>query len=297
MKSFGHNKKSTPPAARSVENHYLNLIPAEIKEKLHELEQILVLPDWPENTRGVPNLYLRSSLFGVVRRGKRKAVEGAIIASLKGLEIRYTGWLLDQGDLDVMLQAFHLQNRYLERTSNNYIRFHIKNFLTAIGRQPGKSGREWLKDCFRRITATAVEINYQIPHRNINSQYVYAGSLIEEFYYDFTEHTYFLKINPKLAGLFESGWTQLQWQQRLRLKSNLAKWLHGFYATHRAPFPIKVLTLKSLCGSDCKRLVDFRRSLRSAMVELVCVGAVETWNIDTGDKLHVSRWKNTRIPK
>ncbi len=281
----------------SVEKGYLAILSPELQEKIRKLEQIPILPEWPEKTRGVPNLYLRSALFGVVRRGQRKAVKGEITATVRGVEIRYTGWRLDQGDFDVMAQAFHLQNHHLERTAKYYIRFQIKSFLTAIGRQPGKSGRNWLKDCFRRLTATAVEIDLNNPNRILNGKISYAGSLVEEFYYNSQEQTYFLKINPKLADLFDAGWTQLQWEQRLRLKTNLAKWLHGFYASHREPFPIKVITLKNLCGSDCKRLVDFRRSVRMAMDQLINVGAIEAWKIDVSDKLHVQRFANKQISK
>ena len=266
-----------------------NLLSPELQNKIRELEQIPLLPDWPEKTRGVPNLCLRSALFGVIRRGRRKAVKGEIIASVKGLNIRYTGWQLDQGDFDVLVQALHLQTRHIEKISGNYIRFKVKSFLRAIGRQPGKSGREWLKDCFRRLTATAVEINVDIRHRYLNEAFTYAGSLVDEFYYNDREQTYFQKINPKLAELFDAGWTQLQWQQRLQLKTDLAKWLHGFYASHREPYPMKVTTLKHLCGSDCKRLVDYRRNLRMAMDELVNVHAIQAWEIDNKDKIHVQR--------
>ena len=270
---------------------YLNFLSPEMQKKIRELEKIPPLPDWPEKTRGVPNLCLRSALFfGVIRRGRRKAVKGEIIASVKGLNIRYTGWQLDQGDFDVLVQALHLQTRHIEKISGNYIRFKVKSFLRAIGRQPGKSGREWLKDCFRRLTATAVDINVDIRHsRYLNEAFTYAGSLVDEFYYNDREQTYFLKINPKLAELFDAGWTQLQWQQRLQLKTDLAKWLHGFYASHREPYPMKVTTLKHLCGSDCKRLVDYRRNLRMAMDELVNVHAIQAWEIDNKDKIHVQR--------
>ena len=35
----------------------------------------LPFPDWPERWRAAPNVMLRSALFGVVRRGRRKYVE------------------------------------------------------------------------------------------------------------------------------------------------------------------------------------------------------------------------------
>ena len=268
-----------------------------MRKKLQKLEQIPILPDWPEKTRGVPNLCLRSALFGVIGRGRRKAVKGEIIAAVKGIEIRFTGWRLDQGDFDVLIQALHLQTRYLERTSEYYIRFQVRTFLRSIGRQPGKSGREWLKDCFRRLTATAVEINLDVSNSYLHGKHTYVGSLVDEFYYNDREQTYFLKINPRLAELFNTGWTQLQWQQRLLLKTSLAKWLHGFYSSHRSPYPIKVVTLKTLCGSDCKRLVDYRRNLRRAMVELMGIGVIHSWKIDNKDKLHVKRLPGETLSK
>ncbi len=281
----------------AAEERYLNLLSPDLQKEIRKQQQRPLLPDWPKSTRGVPNLCLRSALFRIIRRGKRIAVKGEIVSSVKGMNIRYTGWRLDQGDFDVLVQAFHLQNNHVERTPDNFIRFQIKSFLTAIGRQSGKSGRDWLKDCFRRLTATALEINLDIPNRITNEKYCYVGSLVDEFYYNSREQTYFLKINPKLAELFEAGWTQLQWHQRLQLKTDLAKWLHGFYASHREPFPIKIITLKHLCGSECKRLVDFRRSVRRAMDELINVGAIHIWKIDVSDKLHVQRYAKKQISK
>ncbi|MGB3211842.1 MAG: plasmid replication initiator TrfA [Desulforhopalus sp.] len=283
------------PAINPIQEHCLNLLSPELQKKVQELEQIPLLPDWPEKTRGVPNLCLRSALFGVIRRGHRRAVKGDIIAAVKGLDIRYTGWQLNQGDFDVMAQVLHLQNRHIERTSENYIRFQIKSFLSAIGRQTGKSGREWLKDCLRRLTATALEVNVDIPNRSINGKYTYAGSLVDEFYYNDREQTYFLKINPKLGELFDAGWTQLQWQQRIRLKTNLAKWLHGFYASHRNPYPMKVFTLRHLCGSSCGRLSDFRSKLRGALEELLKANLLLSWTIDSEDKVHV-RKQGPKLP-
>lgn len=292
-----HGENSQISHSSPVAEHCLNLLSPELQEKIRDLEQIPILPDWPEKTRGVPNLCLRSALFGVIKRGRRRAVKGEIIAAVKGLNIRYTGWRLDQGDFDVLVQTLHLQTRHIERTPEYYIRFQVKSFLRSIGRQSGKSGREWLKDCFRRLTATAVEINVDVNNRFMNGKYTYTGSLVDEFYYNDQEQTYFLKINSKLAELFDAGWTQLQWQQRLRLKTNLAKWLHGFYASHRSPYPMKVATLKHLCGSDCKRLVDYRRSIRRAMDELVNIGAIQSWKIDVKDKLHVQRFVSKQILK
>ena len=148
--------RRTPHASQTVDaiqEHCLNRLSPDLQKKIRELERKPYLPDWPKTTRGMLNFCLRSALFGIIKRGQRKAVKGEIIAAVKGLDIRYTGWKLDQGDFDVLVQSFHIQNHHLEKTPDYYIRFQAKSFLRSIGRQPGKSGREWLKDCFRRLTA------------------------------------------------------------------------------------------------------------------------------------------------
>ena len=269
----------------------LKSLSPELQEKIKALQENPPLPVWHEQARGIPNLCLRSALFGVIQRGRRRAVKGEMVATVKGLSIRYTGWRLDQGDFDVLAHALHLLSEQQQAAAApvSHVKFTAKGFLRGIGRVTGKSGREWLKDSFRRLTASAVEIKIEIPDGLDGGVCTYAGSLIDEFYYNDRDQTYFLKVNPKLAKLFDAGWTQLQWQQRLNLKTDLAKWLHGFYASHRTPYPVKVETLMRLCGSECHRLVDFRRGLRTAMDELIRAEAVISWGIDGDDKLHVSR--------
>ena len=92
-----------------------------------------------------------------------------------------------------------------------------------------------------------------------------------------------------MARLVDAGWTQVPWLQHVQLKTDLAKWLHGFYASHRTPTPAKVDTLRHLCGSNCHRLSDYRGKLRIALEELVYGGFLRAWHIDGEDKVHVFR--------
>jgi hypothetical protein len=142
-----------------------------------------------------------------------------------------------------------------------------------------------------------VEIKVDLKQGFHRGTFSYAGSLVDEFYFSDEDQSYIIRINPKLVGLFDVGWTQVQWQQRLQLKTDLAKWLHGFYASHRMPYPVKITTLKHLCGSECARLVDFRRSLRTAMNELIEAGAVLGWAIDQEDKLNVVRLSQSPLER
>ena len=57
--------------------------------------KVLKLPLWPEAVRGVPNVALRSALFGAIKRGPRRFMDRELVTSLDGCEIRYTGGRLD----------------------------------------------------------------------------------------------------------------------------------------------------------------------------------------------------------
>ena len=273
--------------------NFLRRLPPELQKRILALNVNPPIPTWPDQKRGIPNLCLRSALFGVIERGQRKAVKREAIAAVNGLNIHYTGWRLDQGDFDVLAHSLHLASH---QSTGQYVQFTAKGFLKGIGRSHGKSGREWLKDSLRRLTASAVEISLEVQSHFGPEAFSYTGSLLDEFYYTEEDQTYFLKFNAKLATLFDAGWTQLQWQQRLALRTDLAKWLHGFYASHRLPYPMKVSTLQQLCGSDCGRLSDYRSKLRLALDELVKAEILASWSIDQEDKVHVQK-TDLKVPQ
>ena len=67
-----------------------------------------------------------------------------------------------------------------------------------------------------------------------------------------------------LRALFSPDqFTQIEWAVRNDLHGKpLAQWLHGFYASHAKPYPVKVETLHKLCGSEATLLSDFKKDLR-----------------------------------
>jgi hypothetical protein len=70
---------------------------------------------------------------------------------------------------------------------------------------------------------------------------------------------------------------------------SLAKWLHSYYVTHRNPYPIKVASIRELCGSSTKALYKFRQALGQALNELKKVQFLKEWKIDKKDLVHVKR--------
>jgi hypothetical protein len=81
------------------------------------------------------------------------------------------------------------------------------------------------------------------------------------------------------------GVPAIDWEQRQALRRKpLALWLHGFYSSHAAPFPVKIETLRQLSGSGTKRLRKFEENLRKALDDLETVTGIKG-TIDEDDDL------------
>lgn len=90
-----------------------------------------------------------------------------------------------------------------------------------------------------------------------------------------------------MLGQLRPGlYSPVDWKIRKKL-SPLEKWLHAFYASIPAPYPVRVETLLHLSGSHASDLKFFRRGLRTSLRGLVDVGFLVHWEIDDGDKVDV----------
>ena len=244
-------------------------------QEQHRAAKVIQLPLWPEPKRGAPNAVLRGALFAAVHKDRRY-MDREQLAAQRGIAIRFTGKQLDQADLDVWEQALHLARTQALGTR---CRFTEKGFLKALGRQSGKSGREWLRSVFARLAGAVVELT--------QDGRTYGGTLLE-FYRDEDTGRTVLEINPKLAPFFgPTRWTQIDWEQRQRLRAKpLALWLHGFYASHAAPHALSVEYLHKLSGSQTKQLKHFKQNLVRALRDLEAVGAIRSFDI-RDDLVHV----------
>jgi hypothetical protein len=236
------------------------------------------LPIWHETIRGIPNSVLRSALFGAIRRGARKSQFRVKKTSVEGITIIYTGFQLDQADLDVWLQCLHLVRIGGLGTR---IQFTASGFLKAIGRGVGKSQHDWLKDSFARLFGS-VEI--------VHGTKSYSGPLLHHGARDDTTGHYVIEMNPAITSLFGSdGWTGIELEARQALKKQqLAQWLHGFYSSHARPFPMRVETIHKLCGSETKQMMHFRADMKDALTKVADVTGW-TWMIDSDDLVHVEK--------
>lgn len=214
------------------------------------------LPLWPEAVRAVPNGFLRSALFGAIAKGRRRYINGEDLAAIDGVTIRYKGERLDQGDLDVWASVLHVVRL---QALGEQCRVTSYALLKMMGKTDTGKNRTTLHTRIERLRANAITMK--------QGRYSFIGGLIDRAYKDDETHEWVIVVNPELCALFaDDQFTQLEWAVRHELDgSQLAQWLHGFYASHAKPFPFKADTLLKLAGSENDNPSSGRQKLRKAL--------------------------------
>ena len=244
---------------------------------------VVQLPLWPEPVRAVPNGFLRTALFGAIAKGNRRYIDGEQLVALDGVEIRYTGQRLDQGDLDVwesVLHAVRLQEMGSQCRLTSYA------LLKLMGKTDTGKNRVTLQKRITRLRAGTIELK--------QGQYLYIGGLIGEAAKDEKTQEWVIELNPKLRPLFAADqFTQIEWGVRHALAGHqLAQWLHGFYATHAKPFPIRMETLLKLAGSEDANPRSAQQTLRKALDAVAGASAAHGEGFSytvRGDLVHVEK--------
>lgn len=251
---------------------------AKAVKKPPEPDRQMKLELWPAATRGVPNAVLRGALFGI-GRGRKTHKKRTLIAAVEGYEIRFKGETFNQTDLDALEGMLHLA---MPHPLGKKVEFAAHSFLKELGRKTSGEQHEQLKEQMARLIGGVVEIT------DLKAKITFIGTLVNKAYRDEVTGRYVVIFDKDMLALYEAGYTLIDWQQRMALgQNNLAKWLHGLYATHAAPYPYKVQTLQRLSDSGTAQLFKFRQQLRTALDALVRAGAMHGWNIDENDLVTV----------
>jgi hypothetical protein len=249
-----------------------------------EAAKMYQLPLWPEPERGFPNEIIRSALFPAVRVRGKLFLDSVPIASTKGYAITYTGAPLTQADGDVYEGVMHLARG---ATEGNRVVFSRHSLLKLIGRKTSGTDHNRLIKSLKCLSASAVTIERTGED---GKRRLYWGSLIPSGAFDEATGLFSVEVNRDLVKLFERGFTRIEWDERYKLAGKpLARWLHGYYASHTKPFALSVAFLAELSGSETATLYKFRQNLKAALAELVRVGFLDTWSITARDLVEVVR--------
>ncbi|HBO0904573.1 TPA: plasmid replication initiator TrfA [Pseudomonas aeruginosa] len=232
------------------------------------------LQNWREPYRALPNAVLRSALFAVIGRGQRARLDGISVSSQAGIALTYTGEQLDQSDLDLWAAQLHLlRNHPLDQEMHT----SLYALLKGLGITDTGSSRASLKHRLLRLSSCEITIR--------TASFVYEGNLTKFNCLDGNKPLV-LSLNPSIIRLFASDqFTLVHWGVRRALSgSPLAQWLHGYYATHAAPYPVRVGTLHKLSGSRTISQSKFLQLLRRALDRLALAsaehGQIFTYQID-----------------
>ncbi len=231
------------------------------------------LPIWPETVRGGPNAILRSALFAGIQSKKRQTLgiqtrpdkkpDGVAIASQDGIKITFAGTQFNQYDADVFFETLHRARRHPLETA---CQFKGAEFLKAIGRSCNNLSYEDMEESLDRLRRGSLDLEWEVSGR----RYRFSGSLIAYYIREATTKTYKVTFAKEILTLFApASWTQLEWDERQAIKGKpLAQWLHSYYSTHAAPFPVSVGFLHEKSGSPTKLLKHFKTELRNALKTL-----------------------------
>lgn len=258
-------------------------------EKLEDNKQqpavVAQLPLWAEVLRCLPNEIVRSALFNARNRKQPRAyLKQSDIAVIGEGRITFTGEELRQDDETVWLQLIHMAK---ERPLGQTVEFTPYSLCKAIGWPICKGSYERLRTCLDRMQATSLAVYSKRLKEGVSLSMIPAFAWQDENKQ--TLKKYRVQVAPQLVVLFgDVHYTQLEWTQRLALPDGIATWLHGYFASHREPFPIKLDTIKKGAGMTTERPAKVRELIEKALVELVNVGFLKSWDL-IGELVHVKR--------
>lgn len=216
------------------------------------------LPWWPDGARGVPNLVLRSALFGLHSKNQpRFHAERVEVPCQRGATIIYSGKQLDQGDFDVWMAVLHAARH---QALGGECRVTAYRLLMILGLTDTGRNRDILAGRLDRLVSGRVDI--------LMDGGSFSGGLISSLTRNPVAVGYVISLSPNLIILYDQ-YTRINWAVRRALRGQqLAQWLHGYYASHAQPYPLRLATMSRLCGSRITRPDNFRRELRNKLTLL-----------------------------
>lgn len=264
-----------------------------------------ILPSFwnSQRLRPIPSPTVRGSLFGLIKRGRHEVLENLEVYSDKNIIITYSGMSLGQADLDVWMYILQKAGQRFTDPSVTYLslEFQITQFLTAIGRKGGKSGRpggrdkEWLLESLHRISSGTITVKTPSNERGI------VGSLITQAYWDVSKNKLIVDVNSKLGYLFSAKPTLLSVDVRTSLiGDDLALWLYNFITSHKDPYNNMIYgidTIMKRCRTQTKEHRKFKHRLAEKMERLMAIDEKDrnfhSWVID-GNNLVIFFSKESR---
>ncbi|GCB06662.1 plasmid replication initiator TrfA [Ralstonia sp. SET104] len=240
--------------ASDIERKALSKSRAKRRAELAELMANGQLALWPESERGIPNEVVRCAVFSAKNRKEKRETYRAgsplVVPVVGGGEVIWIGEELRQDDETVWMQLVHLA----KEARSEWVTFTPYSFLKSIGWPIKGESYTRLLTCIRRLASGGLEVYSSRFDKGCSTKllakYVYSKTTDEPW------KVQVFHKDDELLFLFDKLYSRLDWETRLNLPEGVATWLHGFFASHREPYPHKVETLAIGAGLTLEKAED-----------------------------------------
>lgn len=206
-----------------------------------------------------PSMFARSSIFRV-GRGKGLVLPPQEIATYARLRVVFEGPRLTMRDKRVWEQAVAAAKQH--GFSGDEFELSLSSLARALNAAPTGAALRSIVESLERLAKA--RIKYVIDER-ARGEAALLGSFLKR-----PGSGWRVSLDPGLhAAMFEDLQFPTNLARRERLSTDLARWLHDFFATHKKGYEegIPVETLRRLCGYDAEAC-HFPKFLRGALAEL-----------------------------
>lgn len=267
------SKEARSHPVNSPERNRLYREIQEQQDEQHRLEQVLEQDFMPQHgplQLLSPRAFFVSPLFRVA--SKRLTRQRDISLEMTsphtgGKALRYTGPELRQSDGLVFMTLLNLVRdvRVGERVS-----FNAEQLCrAAFGRYDGPT-RNLLRDHVKRLQRGLVEFEEFSVQLCLRFEYPKRGA-------------WSVALDKDVVQLFQrSAQVWLDLPKRAALPEGLSTWLYAYVESQTRLIPLRIDSLRALCGSDASS-ESFPRTLRLALKELTAHGVLdEGWSMKGG---------------
>jgi hypothetical protein len=220
-------------------------------------------------------MYLLSDLFTARYMAASGFAHGKVLATMaRGKEVVYTGEILDQWDLDLLVHC--AMKTSLAPGKSRQVRLDPQEFLAVHGLRNDVRNRERVFGSLVRMHTGGIEI--------AGADYTYMTRLLNRVLVDRGRRFCLLEANVDLvASLRREAHIAMDVGDRMILgKNGMAKWLHGMLMVFRGGFSAHLSGLSRLCGLSGLGDCDFIERMVTALELLAEAGLVDQWTLGRG---------------
>jgi hypothetical protein len=105
--------------------------------------------------------------------------------------------------------------------------------------------------------------------------------LIDEYDHDKVRDKYYVRVNKKVAELFNrERYSLFDWGKRKQISLGLTKWMQTFIRSNKGPQRIGIDKIQEWCGKKTRQKSKFKADLKEAFNELEKLGLIKVgWSV------------------